>query len=328
MSKKLHLNPQLFKEGKVKKESIRVGFGEGLLLAGQNNKDVVALCSDLTDSTKMSMFKEAFPNRFIETGIAEQSMASVASGMAAMGKIPVISSYAMFSPGRNWEQIRTTICYNDSPVIIAGSHAGVSVGPDGATHQAIEDIALMRVLPRMQVLVPCDSLEAKKAVIAAIASGKPTYIRLAREATPLITSNDTNFKIGESEIYFRPDGDADVGLIASGALLYNAIMAAKELENEGIRVSVLNLASVKPMDTDAVLSLAKRTGKIVTVEEHQKAGGVGSAVAEFLAQNYPVPMRFVGVNDVFGQSGTPEELIVHYGMDIEGIKRIIRDIKG
>lgn len=326
MSKELYLDPQIFDEKITRSVPIRTGFGKGLLAAGTEDSRVVALCSDLTESTKMNLFADKYPERFIEMGIAEQSMASVASGMAAMGKIPVISSYAMFSPGRNWEQIRTTICYNDVPVVIAGSHAGISVGPDGATHQAIEDIALTRVLPNMMVFSPCDAIEAEKVTVAAIASGKPAYIRLAREATTVITTEETPFEIGKADVFFRPEGEAEVGIIVTGALVANAIMAARKLDEEGINVRVLNMATIKPMDRDAVVAFAKGTGKIVTVEEHQVAGGLGSAVAEVLVESFPVPMKFVGVRDSFGQSGTPDELIAHYGMDEKSIIQAVKDI--
>jgi len=323
----LHLNPKLFNTPEdIEQVPIRQGFGEGLLMAGDNNKNIVALCSDLTDSTKMNLFADEYPERFFQTGIAEQSMASVASGLAAMGKIPFISSYAMFSPGRNWEQIRTTICYNNVPVKIAGSHAGISVGPDGGTHQAIEDIALTRIIPNMVVLTPCDAIEAWKATLAAAQIHSPVYIRLAREATPVVTTDETPFEIGKAQVFFRPDGDADVGVVVSGTLVYSAIRAAKELESEGIQVRVVSLTTIKPIDADTLIKLAKDTGKIVTVEEHQIAGGVGSAVAEVLAVTHPVPMRFVGVRDQFGQSGTPEELLKHYELDRESIKRAIREL--
>ncbi len=322
----MQLNPKLF-DRDVEQIPIRQGFGEGLLEVARVDERIVGLCCDLTGSTKMNLFAEAFPNRFTQMGIAEQSMASTASGMAAMGKIPFISSYAMFSPGRNWEQIRTTICYNNSNVKIVGSHSGVSVGPDGGTHQAIEDIAITRVIPNMTVISPCDAIEARKATIAATTMFGPVYIRLAREKTPVITSENTAFDIGKASIVFRNEGDADVGVIACGALVYNAIMAAKELESEGVKVRVMNLATIKPLDEEAILKLAKETGKIVTVEEHQIAGGMGSAVAEFLAENMPIKMRFIGVRDKFGQSGTPEELISHYDMDVESIKSSIRDIR-
>lgn len=329
------LNPKLL-DPAVELVAIRKGFGEGLLQAGINNKQVVGLCSDLTDSTYMNMFKERFPDRFVEIGVAEQNLAGVASGMAAMGKIPFITSYAMFSPGRNWEQIRTTIAYNDRPVKIAGSHAGVSVGPDGGTHQAIEDIAITRVIPRMVVISPCDAIEAKKATIACAMTKDPTYIRLARNNAPVITTNDTPFVIGKAQLLFSP-GDAggaangmakkaEVGIIATGALVYKALKVAAALEKEGKAVKVLNLATIKPLDEEAVWKLAQEAGAIVTVEEHQIAGGMGSAVAECLAKHFPVPMEFIGINDQFGQSGTPDELLEHYGMGEKHIKAAVAKV--
>jgi transketolase len=297
----------------------------------------------------MTAFKARFPTRFVEMGVAEQNMATVASGMAAMGKIPFISSYAMFSPGRNWEQIRTTIAYNNQPVKIAGSHTGVSVGPDGGSHQALEDIAITRVIPRMIVLSPCDAIEARKATIAAALTKTPVYIRLAREKTPIITTELTPFEIGKAQVYFMPAQlsepaqssesssggknyhgqtapKADVGIIATGALVYKAILAAQDLEKEGIAVKVLNLATIKPIDEEALWTLAQETGAIVTVEEHQIAGGMGSAVAECLAQHRPVPMEFIGVRDLFGQSGKPDELIELYGMDVSHIKAAAKKV--
>lgn len=317
------LNPKLFDKD-IEQAPIRKGYGEGLLEAGKQDDRIVALCADLTGSTMTSTFSKVFPNRFVQMGIGEQSMASVASGMAAMGKIPFLASYAMFSPGRNWEQIRTTICYNDVNVKIGGAHAGISVGPDGGTHQAVEDIAITRVIPRMTVIVPCDAIEAKKATLAAAKMVGPVYIRLAREGTPIMTTEETPFAIGKAQEFFRPKGKVDVGIIAIGALVYNAIMAAKELEKEGIGAVVMNLGTVKPIDQEAIVALAKEAGVIVTVEEHQIKGGVGSAVAEVLVQQHPVPMAFVGVNDVFGQSGEPNELIEHYGMGIRSISDAVK----
>lgn len=326
LNQKLKLNAKLFNED-VEQVPIRKGFGQGLLSAGQEDERVVALCADLTESTQMNFFAETFPERFIEMGIAEQNLAGVASGMAAMGKIPFCSSYAMFSPGRNWEQIRTTISYNNRKVIIVGSHAGISVGPDGGTHQALEDIALMRIIPNMDVISPCDALEAKKATMALTKTKTPAYLRLAREKTPIITTEETPFKIGQAEIFWMPDvGLAQVGIIVTGSLTYEAIVAAKELEREGIKTKVLNLNTIKPIDKNAIIELAKETKKIVTVEEHQIAGGMGSAVAEVLAQNYPVHIEFVGVKDEFGQSGTPKELLKHYKMDRNGIKKAVKKI--
>ncbi|MCX6753368.1 MAG: transketolase family protein [Candidatus Nomurabacteria bacterium] len=322
----LKLNTKIFNED-VEQVPIRKGFGLGLVIAGEADKNVVALCADLTESTQMHLFKEKFPERFVQVGVAEQNLATVSSGMAAMGKIPFMSSYAMFSPGRNWEPIRTSICYNDRPVKIIGSHAGISVGPDGGTHQAIEDIAITRVIPNLDVISPCDALEAKRATIEIAKTKSPTYLRLAREKTPIITTEETPFKIGKSEIYWMPDmGLAQVGIIATGALLYRAIMVAKELEAEGIKIKVMNLATIKPIDSEAIVTLAKETRAIVTVEEHQIAGGMGSAVAEVLAKNYPVPIEFIGVNDKFGQSGTQDELIEHYGMGKDAIKEKVKKV--
>lgn len=320
------LNPKLFDKD-VEQAPIRKGFGEGLLAAGEADERVVGLCADLTESTQMHLFAKKFPNRFIEIGVAEQNLVTVASGMAAMGKIPFCSSYAMFSPGRNWEQIRTTICYNDRPVKIAGSHAGVSVGPDGGTHQAIEDIAIMRVLPRMVVISPCDAIEAKKATLAAAKTDSPTYIRLAREKTPVMTTSDTPFEIGKAQVFFAPEkGKADVGIIATGALVHKALWAARWLGEEGVRVKVLNAATIKPLDEKSIVELAREAGAIVTVEEHQIIGGLGSTVAEVLAQKQPVPIEFIGVRDQFGQSGLPEQLLEHYGMNEKNIKEAVRRV--
>ncbi len=321
------LNPKIF-DADVEQIPIRKGFGEGLVLAGDVNKNVVGLCADLLESTQMYLFKNKYPDRFIEIGVAEQNLASVASGMAAMGKIPFITSYAMFSPGRNWEQIRTTICYNDRPVKIAGSHAGVSVGPDGGTHQAIEDIAITRVIPNMMVISPCDAIEAKKATIACALTKFPTYLRLAREKTPIITTNESPFEIGKAQLLFSPSPDKkpQVGIIATGALVHKALKVANELEKENIFVKVINLSTIKPLDEEAIWRLAHETEAIVTVEEHQIAGGMGSAVSECLAKNYPVPMEFVGIKDKFGQSGTPEELIEHYGLGEKDIREAINRV--
>ncbi len=326
----LKLNPKLFNSD-VEQAPIRKGFGQGLLLAGEQDENVVALCADLVESTQMNLFAEKFPERFIEIGVAEQNLVTVASGMAAMGKIPFCSSYAMFSPGRNWEQIRTTIAYNDRPVKIVGSHAGISVGPDGGTHQALEDIGLMRMMPNMDVFSPCDSIEAKKITQLIAKTSKPAYLRLAREKTPIITTEETPMELGKAEIFWMPDvGLAQVGIISTGSLTHRVLLAAKELEvQEGpqrIKTKVMNLSSIKPMDIEAVINLAKECKAIVTVEEHQVAGGMGSAVAEVLAQNFPVPMEFVGVQDRFGQSGTPDELIEHYGMGKNSIKDAVRKV--
>jgi transketolase len=322
----LKLNPKIFNDD-VEQASMRKGFGEGLFAAGEEDENVVGLCADLTESTQMNLFAEKFPLRFVQVGVAEQNLVTVASGMAAMGKIPFCSSYAIFSPGRNWEQIKTTITYNDRKVVIVGSHSGVSVGADGGTHQALEDIALMRVMPNIDVISPCDAIEAKKATLALAKTGKPAYLRLVREKTPVITTEYTPFNISKAEIYWMPDvGLAQVGIIATGGLMHRALFAAKELEIEGIKTKVMNLSSVKPIDADAIIALAKETKAIVTVEEHQIVGGMGSAVAGVLAQNYPVPIEFIGVRDLFGQSGTPDELIEHYGMGKNSIKEAVKKV--
>ncbi|MDO8492635.1 MAG: transketolase family protein [bacterium] len=318
------LNPKIF-DNDVEKIPVRKGYGEGLLAAAEIDEKVVGLCADLTESTTMHLFRNKFPNRFVEMGIGEQSMASVASGMAAMGKIPFLSSYAMFSPGRNWEQIRTTICYNNQNVKIAGSHAGVSVGPDGGTHQAVEDMAITRVIPRIMVISPCDAIEAKKATLAMAKMAGPVYLRLAREPTPIITTPYTPFEIGKAQIFWQSD-TPQVAIIATGALVHKALSAAKELESEGVQVTVVNLATIKPLDGETILNVAKQAGAVVTVEEHQVAGGMGSAVSEFLSQNYPVPQEFVGVHDQFGQSGTQDELIEHYGMGVSSIKEAVKKV--
>lgn len=326
LNPKLKLNPKIFNED-VEQAPIRKGFGEGLVFAGEADKNIVALCADLMESTQMHLFKEKFPDRFIEMGVAEQNMVTVSSGMAASGKIPFCSSYAMFSPGRNWEQIRTTIAYNDRPVKIVGSHAGISVGPDGGTHQALEDIALMRVLPNMDLFSPCDAIEAKKVTILMAKTNKPSYLRLARDKTPIVTTEETPMEIGKAEIYWMPDvGLAEVGIIATGSLVYNVLVAAKELESEGIKTKVLNLSSISPLDRDAIIALAKEAKAIVTVEEHQVRGGMGGAVAEVLSENYPVPVEFIGVKNKFGQSGKPSELIEHYGMGVGSIKETVRKV--
>jgi len=322
----LKLNPKIWGDD-VEQVPIRKGFGQGLLAAGEADENVVGLCADLTESTQMHLFADKFPNRFIQVGVAEQNLVTIASGMAAMGKIPFCSSYAMFSPGRNWEQIKTTITYNDRKVVIVGSHSGISVGPDGGTHQALEDIALMRVMPNIDVVSPCDAIEAKKVTLALAKTKKPAYLRLVREKTPTITTEETPFEIGKAEIYWMPDvGLAQVGIIVTGGLMHRALLAAKELEAEGIKTKVMNLSSIKPIDSEAIITLAKECKSIVTVEEHQVAGGMGSAVAEVLAQKFPVPVEFIGIQDKFGQSGTPDELVEHYDMGKNSIKEAVKKI--
>jgi transketolase len=312
----------------VTKVANRDGYGSGLKEAGMLNPQVVALCADLTESTRTNIFAEAFPERFIQVGIAEQNMASVASGMAALGKVPFIASYAMFSPGRSWEQVRTTIAYNDANVKIIGAHAGVSVGPDGATHQAIEDIALMRVIPNMVVIAPCDVHEAKKATLAASTYKGPVYIRIARDPSPVVTTESSPFEIGKAYTFFYKESahTKTVGIITTGILAHNAIVAAQKLNKEGIGVSVLHMPTIKPLDTDALDRFGGEHETIVTLEEHQVAGGLGGAVSEYYSEHMPKRVVKLGVHDQFGQSGTQDELLKHYGLDAETILKTVRGL--
>jgi len=324
------LNPEAKLSGKVFDKDIlekptRDGYGDGLVLAGEENKNVVALCADLTESTRAEAFAKKFPDRFFEVGVAEQNLATIAAGLGVSGKIPFISSYATFSPGRNWEQIRTTISYNDSNVKVAGHHAGISVGPDGATHQAVEDIATMRVMANMKVIVPCDSIEARKATLSAAKIWGPVYLRFQREKTPVFTTEETPFVPGKAIILWQSKRPQAV-IIGCGALLYEALIAAKELEKEKIGTVVLNSHTIKPLDEKKILELAKKYGAIVTVEEHQISGGLGGAVAEFLAKHDPVPMEFVGLQNVFAESGSPSELLEKYGMTAKHIKAAVKKV--
>lgn len=293
-------------------EPIRAGFGRGLKAAGEQNEQIVALSADLTESTQMHLFKEAFPERFIEIGVAEQNLVTVASGLARAGKIPFTSSYAAFSPGRNWEQIRTTAALNDMPVKVVGSHAGVSVGPDGATHQMLEDIALMRVLPNMVVVVPGDSLEAEKATKLLAENGKPSYLRLAREKSPIFSTDDSPFEIGKA--YVLREGH-DITLAGTGAMTPQLLIAAQQLADQGIHAEVVHVPTIKPLDEATILASARKTGRVLTAEEAQVAGGFGSAVAELLGEKLPTPLKRVGMYDRFGESGTPSELLAHFGLD-------------
>lgn len=304
------LNPKVYNED-VEYEPTRAGFGRGLKAAGDTNVNVVALCADLTESTQMHLFRDEFPKRFIEVGIAEQNLVTVAAGLARAGKIPFTSSYAAFSPGRNWEQIKTTAALNNQPVKVVGSHAGVSVGPDGATHQMLEDIALMRVLPNMVVVAPGDSIEAEKATLALAENGKPSYLRLAREKTPIFSTLESPFEVGKA--YVLKEG-VDVSLLGTGTMTYQLLAAAKLLEEQGINAEVVHVPTIKPLDTATILASAKKTGRVVTAEEAQAAGGFGSAVAEFLSSTLPMPVKRIGMQDRFGESGAPSELMAHFGL--------------
>ncbi|HEY0396154.1 MAG TPA: transketolase C-terminal domain-containing protein [Candidatus Elarobacter sp.] len=309
----------------IKQVPTRNGFGEGLIEAGKRDGNVIAICADLSESTRMEGFKHAFPERYIEIGVAEQMLVAMAAGLAAAGKVPFIASYAMFNPGRSWEQVRTTMALNQTNVKIAGAHAGVSVGPDGATHQAIEDIAIMRVIPKMTVVVPCDSVQTKKATLAVAAAFGPTYLRFARAESAVITTGETPFELGKAQT-FRDGGD--VAIIGCGILVYNALIAAEQLAKDGIDCRVVNNHTIKPMDEAAVVAAARDCGAVVTVEEHQIQGGMGSRVAEILAQRQPVPIEFVGVRDQFGQSGAPQELVEHYEMGVTSIVAAVKRAAG
>jgi transketolase len=295
----------------IKSEPIRAGFGRGLEEAGRRDERVVAVCADLTDSIKMGAFAKAFPDRFTQTGISEQNLAALASGMAAMGKVVFAGSYAAFNPGRNWEQIKTTICINDQPVKLVGCHAGVTVGPDGATHQMLEDIALTRVLPNLTVIAPGDSVEAEKATLALAAYDKPSYLRLAREDSPIFTTANTPFEIGKA--YMLRAG-TDITLIGTGQLTYQCLLAAKMLSGDGVQAEVLHVPTIKPLDTRAIITSVKKTGLALTAEEAQAAGGLGGAVAELLCDELPTPLRRVGIQDRYGESGEPDELMKAFGL--------------
>ena len=304
------LNPDIFNEN-VKLEPIRAGFGKGLKNAGEKNDKIVALCADLTDSTQVRIFADAFPERFIEVGIAEQNLVAVASGFAAAGKIPFASSYAAFNPGRNWEQIKTTVCINDQPVKIIGGHAGVTVGPDGATHQMLEDIALMRVLPNIIVVAPGDSIESEKATLAISENGKPSYLRLSREKSPIISTENSPFEIGKA--YILREG-SDISLMGTGIMTYHLLTAANILAEQGINAEVVHVPTIKPLDNETILNSARRTGRVLTAEEAQINGGFGGAISELLSEHLPTPQIRIGIDDRFGESGSPSELLDYFGL--------------
>lgn len=305
---------------KVTRVSQRDGYGSGLVKAGRRSDRVVVLCADLAESTRSLAFQRAFPDRYIEMGVAEQNMAGVAAGLALSGKIPFISSYAVFSPGRNWDQIRVSIAYSQTNVKIAGAHAGITVGPDGATHQALEDIALMRTLPNMIVISPADSIETEKAVLAAAKIIGPVYIRFGREATPIVTIPQTPFKIGRADLL---KSGTDITVVACGIMVYEALIAARKLERLGVDAEVINMHTIKPIDQQTILRSVKKTGAVVSCEEHQIAGGMGSAVAELLSAHLPVPQEYIGIHDHFGESGRPTELMQKYGLTSDDIVRAV-----
>ncbi len=315
-----NLNPDLYSR-KLEYEPNRKGFGEGLLDAGKLDESILALTADLLESTQVEPFAKAYPDRFIEVGVAEQNLVTLASGLSAVGKKPFVTSYASFSPGRNWEQIRTTICLNDRNVKIVGCHSGVSVGPDGATHQMLEDIALMRALPNMVVVVPCDSKEARKATLALAKYDKPGYLRLAREKTAIITADEAFFEIGKANVL--KEGD-DITIIACGPLLYEALVAAEELERFSISMEVINCHTIKPIDSDTILKSVKKTRRVITLEEAQVAGGLGGAVSELLSSELPTVVRRMGILNRFGQSGTILELWEEYQIDKAAIMKVAK----
>ena len=306
----------------MNKIPMRDGYGKALLKLIGNGKPVVALDADVAKSTRTVWVRDQYPEHFLDMGIAEQDMVGTASGLALGGIIPFASTYGVFLAGRAWDQMRTTVCYNNLNVKLAGAHAGISVGPDGATHQALEDVALMRVLPNMTVVVPCDAVETEKATLALAEREGPCYIRFGREAVPVITDEDSPFEIGKANVL--RDGK-DAVLFANGAMVYEGLEAAKQLAGEGIDLMVVNLHTVKPLDQEAVLAAARKTGRVITAEEHQAAGGMGSAVAECLAQHYPVPMRILGMQDGFGESGAPDELMKRYGISSDAIYQAVKD---
>jgi len=324
LNKDLKLNENIFSET-VEQKAVRDGFGEALLELGETNPNVVVLTADLSESTRVEEFAQKFPERFFEAGVAEQNMVAIAAGLAVSGKIPFASSYSVFSPGKNLETIRTTIACNNANVKIAGHHSGILTGPDGATHQATEDIAIMRTLPGMTVFSPCDSIKAKKMTLEAAKINGPVYLRFTREKTPAITTGETPFDT-KIQTYWTSVKPKAV-IFATGYLVYHALLAAKILEEFGTQVLVANVSTIKPVDEETIVKLATEAGTVVTVEDHQIAGGLGGLIAEVLAKKHPTPIEFVGLKDTFGESGQPKELIKKYQLDdqaiISAVKRVI-----
>lgn len=319
----LKLNTKIF-DADVEQKATRTGYGEGLVELGEKNPNVVVLTADLSESTKTEEFEKKFPERFFECGVAEQNMAAIAAGLGITGKIPFISSYATFSPGKNWETIRTTIIYNNSNVKIAGHHSGIVTGPDGATHQATEDIAITRAWPNITVIVPCDASQARKATVRAAEIDGPVYLRFTRDKTPVITTNETNFD--DKVQVFWESANPQTVIFATGHILYNALLAANELDTEGIEVLVANVSTIKPIDEKTIIDLSKKTGAVVTVEDHQVMGGLGGAIAETLGKGNPTPIEFIGLQDTFAESATPKELMQKYGMDKNAIKEAVKKV--
>lgn len=325
LNKNLKLSEKIFSE-EIEKIPVRDGFGEGLVIAGEENERIVVVSADLKDSVRITKFAERFPDRFFECGVSEQAMITVSSGLANAGKIPFSCTFAMFSPGRTWEQIRTTVAINNFPVKIAGHFGGVSVGLDGVTHQSLEDIALMRVLPNMTVLAPADSIEAKKVIEVAISINGPVYLRIPRVESPVFTTDETPFEVGRANVLWE-SRNPQATIMGYGPIVYEALLAAKELEEIGVEVQVVNMHTIKPIDEEVIINAARISGAIVTVEDHQIAGGLGSAVSEVVAKRHPIPMEFVGVDDQFGESGKPDELLTKFGLKskniIEAVKKVV-----
>lgn len=311
------------KEKTAHKKATRDGYGEGLVELGQNNKNIVVLCGDLTESTRSIWFKEKFPERFFEMGVAEQDMFGAAAGLALSGKIPFCSTFGVFASGRAWDQVRISICYMNLNVKIGGSHGGISVGADGATHQSLEEITLMRALPHMTIVVPCDWIEAKKATIQAADVPGPVYLRLGREAIPVITKEEDEFKIGKA-VTLREG--KDVTIFACGVMVHEALQAAEILQKEGISAEIINIHTPKPIDVDAVVKSAKKTGAAISAEEHTVKGGLGGAIAEVLSQNCPTPLKIIGIKDRFGESGSPPELMKAFGLTSEDLVKAAKEI--
>ena len=304
-----------------KKIPMRDGYGKALLELCEKRDDIMVLDADVAKSTRTVWIRDQYPEKFMDMGIAEQDMVGTAAGMALAGMVPFVSTYGVFLSGRAWDQIRTTVCYNNLNVKLAGAHAGISVGPDGATHQALEDVALMRVLQKMTVIVHCDAEETRKAKLAMAERKGPCFIRFGREAVPVVTDAETPFEIGKARLV--RDG-SDVTVFANGAMVHESMRAAESLAEEGISVRVTDLHTVKPLGEESVIKAAAETGCVVTAEEHQLYGGMGSAVAECLVRNCPVPVEMVGIQDTFGESGQPEELMEKYGLTSSDIIAKVR----
>jgi len=329
LNESLKLNPDIF-NANIKADSTRNGLGDGLLVLGAENKDVVVLTADLMESTRAQKFAAKYTGRFVQVGVAEQNMAGISAGLALSGKIPFMTSFAVFSPGRNWEQIRVSICYTEANVKIASTHAGLSASQDGATHQALEDIALTRVLPNMTVICPADYHQAQKAVFAAAEIKGPVYLRFFRQESPIFTTKNTPFEVGKAQVLKKGE---DVTLISSGPIIYEALKAARELElKHKIGVEVINVHTIKPLDEDTIVRSALKTKKVLTVEEHQVMAGLGGAVSEMLSEKAPVLIHKMGVKDVFGESGSYEELLKKHGLSqkdiVEQVKSLTLSARG